>query len=129
MYMHCFGDSYHASDKVTSISHTGILIFCNQAPVMWMSKKHNSVETLTIRSEFIALKLAVDLVISLQYNLRIFGVPLEIPTDMFCENESLVSLCCTRNITALHIMNSDRLLPPSFVTLPRETPIPTWRIC
>ena len=53
---------------------------------MWMSKKHNSVETSTFGSEFTALKLAVKLVIALQYKLRMFGVPLEGPTDMLCEN-------------------------------------------
>ena len=31
------------------------------------------------------LKLAVELVISLRYKLLMFGVPLEGPTDMFCD--------------------------------------------
>ena len=66
MSMHFFEDADHASDKVTRGSQTVILIFCNQAPVMWMIKKQNSVETSTFGSEFTALKLAVELVISLQ---------------------------------------------------------------
>ena len=54
-----------------------------------MSKKQNSVDTLTFGSEFTALKLAVELVIALQYNLRMFGVKLEGPTDMLCDNKSV----------------------------------------
>ena len=30
MTTHCFVDSIHAADKVTRLSQTGILIFCNQ---------------------------------------------------------------------------------------------------
>ena len=57
---------------------------------MWLSKKQNSVETSTFGSEFIALKLTVDLVIALQYKLRMFGVPLKGSTDMLCENEAVI---------------------------------------
>ena len=89
MSTNCFEDADHASEKVTRRSQTGILIFCNRAPVMWMSKKQNSFKTSTFGSEFTALKLAVELVIALQYKLRMFGVPLEGPTDMFCNNEAL----------------------------------------
>ena len=44
---------------------------------------------MTFGSEFTALKLAVELVIALRYKLRDFGVPLEGPTDMFCDKEEL----------------------------------------
>ena len=56
---------------------------------MWLSKQYNSVETLTFRSDFTALKLAVKLVIALQYKLYIFGVPIKVPTDMFCDNKAV----------------------------------------
>ena len=75
---------------------TGILIFCNQAPVMWLGKKQNSFETLTFASEFTALKLAVELVIALQYKLRMFGVPLKGPTDMFCDNKAVINNTSTQ---------------------------------
>ena len=54
---------------------------------MWLSNKQNSVETSTFGSEFTALKLAAELVIALRYKLHMLGVPLEVPTDMFCDNE------------------------------------------
>ena len=53
-----FVDADHAGNKVTRRSHTGILIFCNLAPIIWYSKRQNTVETSTFGSEFIALKIA-----------------------------------------------------------------------
>ena len=89
MSMHYFEVADHASEKLTRLSQTGILIFCNRAPFMWLSKKQNSSETSTFGSEFTALKLSVELVISLRYKLRMFGVPIEVTTGMFCDNEAV----------------------------------------
>ena len=86
---HCFVDASHASDKVTRKSQTGILIFVNRAPTMWHSKRQNSVEVSTFGSEFIALKNAIELVMGLRYKLRMFGIPLEGPSNMFCDNEAV----------------------------------------
>ena len=38
MTTHCFVDANHASDKVTRRSQSGILIFCNRAPIMWLAR-------------------------------------------------------------------------------------------
>ena len=86
---HCFLDSDYAGDKVTRRSQTGILIFVNRAPIVWYSKRQNTVETSTFGSEFIAMKTVVEQVESLWYKLRMFGVPLEGPTNMFCDNEEV----------------------------------------
>jgi hypothetical protein len=89
MSTHCFVDSDHAGDKVTRRSQTGILIFCCRAPVLSYSKRQNSVETSTYGSELVAMRQAIDLVKSLRYKLRMFGIPVEGPTDVFCDNESV----------------------------------------
>jgi hypothetical protein len=65
-----FVDADHAGNLVTRLSHTGILIFCNRAPIVWFSKKKNTVETSTFGSEFIAARIAVELIGSLRYKLR-----------------------------------------------------------
>ena len=44
---HCFVYSDHTGDKVTRRSQTGILIFVNRAPILWYSKRQNTVETST----------------------------------------------------------------------------------
>ena len=36
---HCFVDAKHAGEKTTRRSMTGILIFCNIAPIIWHSKR------------------------------------------------------------------------------------------
>ena len=89
MTMHCFVDANHAAEKVTMRSQTGILIFCNRAPIIWFSKRQNLVESSTFGSEFTALKNAVELVTAIRYKLRMFGVPVDGPTDMFCDNKAV----------------------------------------
>jgi hypothetical protein len=50
-----FVDANHAGNVVTRRSHSGILIFVQNAPIMWHSKRQNSVESSTFGSEFVAL--------------------------------------------------------------------------
>lgn len=89
MSTHCFVDASHGSDRATRRSQTGILIFCNKAPIIWYSKRQNTVEASTFGSEFQAMKNAIELTESLRYKLRMFGVPLEGPTNIYCDNEAV----------------------------------------
>ena len=84
---HCFVDTDHAGDRVTRISQTGVLIFVNKAPILWYSKKQNTVDTSMFSSEFIALKTATESVKDLRYKLRMFGIPIKGSTNMFYDNE------------------------------------------
>lgn len=90
---HCFVDADNAGNTVTRRSQMGILIFVNRAPIIWLSKRTNTVETSTFGSEIVALRNAVDLIESLRYKLRMFGVPIEGPTNMFCDNEAVTKNC------------------------------------
>ena len=72
MTTHCFVDANHVADKVQRRSQTGILIFFNQAPILWFRKRQNSFETSTFGSEFTALNNAVELVTAIRYKLRMF---------------------------------------------------------
>jgi hypothetical protein len=40
----CFVDSDHAGCRLTRQSHTGVLIFGNNAPILWHSKRQNTVD-------------------------------------------------------------------------------------
>ena len=82
-------DADHAGNKVTRRSQTGILIFLNMAPISWYSKKQNTVESSTFGSEMIALKIATEKIIGLRYKLRMMGVPLDGPANVFCDNDSV----------------------------------------
>jgi hypothetical protein len=64
--MSCFVDSDHAGCCVTRRSHTGILIYVQNAPIIWYSKRQNIVESSAFSLEFIAMKTAVEQVEALR---------------------------------------------------------------
>ena len=88
MSTHCFVDASHGSDRTTRRSQTGILLFCFNAPIIWHSKRQNTVEASTFGSEFQAKKNAVELTEAMRYKLRMFGVPLDNATNVFCDNKN-----------------------------------------
>ena len=85
-----FEDANHAGDKVTRRSHTGILIYLNCAPIIWYSKAQNTVESSTFGSEFVALRTCAELLKSMRYKVRMMGIPLDGPANVFCDNEAVV---------------------------------------
>jgi hypothetical protein len=72
----CFVNASHASCLKTRRAQTGILLLVNKAPITWYSKRQNTVETSTFSSEFIAMKVAVEMIEKLRYKLLWFGIPL-----------------------------------------------------
>ena len=60
-----FIDADHAGNKMTRRSHTGILLFMNIAPIYCYSRRQNTLEPSTFSRKFVALKTAVELVISM----------------------------------------------------------------
>ena len=48
-----FFDASHAANKVTRRSHTGFVIFVNRAPIIWYSKRQNTVKASTFLSDFL----------------------------------------------------------------------------
>ena len=86
-----FVDASHASNKKTRRSHTGYLIFVNRAPIIWYSKRQNTVETSTFSSEFIAMKTCVEHIDGLRFKLRMFGIPIDGPANILCDNQSCVN--------------------------------------
>ena len=81
-----FVDADHAGDKSNRRSHTGILIFVNKAPILWVSKKQNTVETSSYGSELVVIKMATELIEGLRFKLRSFGIPVEGSSPLFCDN-------------------------------------------
>ena len=99
MSTHCFVDANHAGNNVDRKSITGILLFCNKAPVIYYSKRQNTVEASTYGAEIVAMKNAIELIEALRYKLRMFGVPIDGPTNIFCDNEAVVKNCSTPEST------------------------------
>jgi hypothetical protein len=84
-------DANHAGNLLNRRSHTGILIYVNNAPIIWYSKRQNTVESSSFGSEFVALRVATEMIESLRYKLRMFGVPIIGPAVVYCDNKSVVT--------------------------------------
>ena len=83
---HCFVDANLAGDL-------------NRVPVIWHCKRQNTVEASTFGAEIVALKNAIELVEALRYKLRMFGVPIEGPTNVYCDNEAVTKNCSIPELT------------------------------
>jgi hypothetical protein len=80
---------YHC--LVTGRACTGILHFVNQTPVEWFSKRQGSVETATYGSEFVAARQATEQIMDLRYTLRAMGLPIDGPSWMYGDNQSVLT--------------------------------------
>ena len=81
----------HEGNMENKRSHSGIIIYVNNAPIIWYSKLQNTVEASSFGSEFVALSIATEMIEALRYKLRCFGVPVESPAEVFCDNMSVVN--------------------------------------
>lgn len=87
----CYVDADHAGDSVTRKSRTGFMVYLNNAPVYWYSKKQGSVEPSTYQAEFTAMREATEYVRALRYKLRMMGIPVEGPAYIFGDNQSVLA--------------------------------------
>ena len=83
-------DADHAHDQVTRRSITGIIVFLNNTPIRWYSKRQKTVESSTYGLELVAARIATELIMELRYMLRMLGVPLDGPALVLGDNMSVV---------------------------------------
>ena len=67
----------------------GIILFGNSVPLLWYSKRQNTVESSTLGLEFVALRIATELITSFRYKLRMLGIPFDDPVNIFCDNKAV----------------------------------------
>ena len=91
MTMRVYVDSNHAGDVLTRRSRTGFVVFLNQAPIYWKSKKQTSCETSTFGSEFVAMKQATEYIRGRRYKLRMMGIPVDEPAFVYGDNQSVLA--------------------------------------
>ncbi len=99
MSTHSFVDASHGSDRVTRRSQSGILIFCNRAPIIWYSKRQNTVETRTFGTLVVSSKRSRDAV------------------ELACGNRKRLHLCACVILDTRHIND---VFPPMFSTASSE---------
>ena len=96
---HFFVEADHSGERATRISQIRVLIFVNKSPILWYSKQQNIVENIKFSSDFIYLKTATGFVESLWCKLWMFGIPVEGPTSMCCDNEAVYKNASTPELT------------------------------
>ncbi len=84
-------DSDHAGEKWTRRSRTGFIIFCNLAPIVWLSEQQATIETSVFGAEFVAMKHSIETLRGLRYKIRMMGIPLSGPTYIYGDNKSQVT--------------------------------------
>lgn len=84
-------DANHAGNLANRRPHSGILIYVNNVPIVWFSKRQNTVESSSFGSEFVTLRIATEMIEAFRYKLRCFGVPIDGPAEVFCDNKSIVT--------------------------------------
>ena len=64
-------------------------MFVNSVPITWWSKRQNTFKTSIFGSEYVAL------IIALRYKLKMMGIKVEDPTDVFCDSEAVAKNSAT----------------------------------
>ena len=91
VYVGCYVEVDHAGNLLTRQYHTGIIIFVNNYPIIWYSKRQNTVESSSFGSKFISFRIATKMIEGLRYKIRMFGVAINGPADVFMIiNQSLL---------------------------------------
>jgi hypothetical protein len=59
----------------------------------------NTVESTTFDFEFVAMRIAVEQVEGLRYKLRMTGIPIDGPANLFCDNQYVFKNCASPETT------------------------------
>jgi len=83
-------DADLAGDRLSRKSRTKFIVFLNQTPIYWYSKRQGSIETSTFGSEFCAMRTCCDYIRGLRYKLCTFGIPILRPAFVYGDNEAVL---------------------------------------
>ena len=61
----CFVDDNHPGNVIDWRFREGFLIYVMNAPIIWLSKKYNTVEIITFGSEFMVMCIARDIIVAI----------------------------------------------------------------
>ena len=115
--------------------HTGIITFIQNAPIIWFSKKYNTVKVNKFGSELVALSICKDLTFVLRYKLWMFGVRLEGPAYFYVIIVELLRKLSshiwysTKNTTRLNIIQFMKKFKRVLYKLGKVVESRIWNIC
>ena len=87
MVIRVYFDANHTGNILNRRSHTGIIIYVNNARIVWFRKQQNTANTSYFGSDLIALSVSTEMVDALSYKLRTFDIPINVPAEVFCNNQ------------------------------------------
>ncbi len=90
MRINGYVDADHAHDIITRRSVTSILLFVNNIPIKWFSKRQKTVESKSYGSQLVAARIATEKVMEMRHNLRMLCVPIDGHASMLGDNRSVV---------------------------------------
>ena len=71
-------DANHAGNMATRRSHYGIIIYINNANLIWYSKHQNTVEASSFGPEFVALRITTETIEALRYKFKMLEYRLKV---------------------------------------------------
>ena len=83
-------DASHATDMETRRSVSGYIILLGQSPVAWYSKRQNTIESSSYGSELVAMRIAVEALLAMRYQLRMLGIAFNPTSTILCDNEGVI---------------------------------------
>ena len=84
VFIKSYVDANYTGEMANKRSHSVIIIYVNNAPIIWYSKRQNTVEDSSCVSESVALRIDTEMIEDLRYKLRCFVMPVEGPAEVFC---------------------------------------------
>ena len=75
-------DEKHGGNLKDWKGQTGVLIFINKSLIHWYSKSQTKVDASTSAAELCAMKTEVEMIETLRYKLRMFGIPVKVPDNV-----------------------------------------------
>ena len=84
-----FVNSNHAGNKKTKKSRTQFIIYMKSL-INWYSQKHSTIETSVFGAEFVAIKVRVETMYAIQYELRMIAIAITGASYMYGDNMSVI---------------------------------------
>jgi hypothetical protein len=90
LVMHLYVDSDQAGDKLLRRSRTRFILYLNQAPIIWYSKRKGTVETSVFGADHVDMKVGFENSRAVRYKLQMMGVPIDEPVYVYGDNMSVI---------------------------------------
>ena len=87
-----YTDADYAGDLNDRKSRSGSILFLNDGPVLWLSRKQPCTATSTTESEYVAASLTSKEIVWARRLLHDLGFPQSNPTPLFSDNQSAIRL-------------------------------------